>query len=458
MPTLRKRIELPVSAAEAFAWHERAGALERLTPPWAAMTVEQPPANLHVGSQVVLRTGIGPIRPRWVAEHVVYDPPHEFRDVQRSGPFALWDHRHLFTDLPGGRCALIDEVRYRLPFGRLGQLLAGRFIDRRLQAMFDYRHAQTRADLAALAIQDEAPMKVAITGASGLIGRSLTAFLTSRGHEVFAMVRRPPRDDSEIRWDPETGRVDTERLRGVDAVVHLAADPISPRPLTAAKKRSMRDSRVHGTRTIAEALARMDDGPRTLISASGSNIYGDRGDEVLTEASAPGSGGFMCEIVKEWEAATLPAGEAGVRVVLMRTGIVLDRGATILQVLGTVTRLGGAAPLGTGRQYWPWVSLDEAVGLYHHALTHPEISGPFNACGPESVTNEEFTRTLAKVLHRPVLPLRIPRAVPALLLRRELADSLLFTSMRMRPDRAIETGYQHVHPTLEAALRHLYGR
>ena len=301
-------------------------------------------------------------------------------------------------------------------------------------------------------------MKVAITGASGMIGRALGAFLTTGGHEVFALVRRPATNPNEIRWDPAAGTVDTDRLRGVDAVIHLAADPIQARPLTPAKRRSLHDSRVQGTRTIATALARMTDGPKVLLSASGSNIYGDRGDEILTEASAPGTGGLLCEIAKDWEAATAPAAAAGIRVVLVRTGIVLDRAATVLKALGTVTRLGGAAPLGTGQQYWPWVSIDDTVGLYHHALVNPQIEGPFIASGPDPVTNEEFTRTLARVLHRPVLPLRIPRAAPALLLGKELAASLLFTSMRMVPVRAQETGYAFAHPTLDAALRDLYGR
>ena len=463
MPTLRKRIELPVPAAEAFAWHERPGALERLTPPWAAMTVEQPPANLQVGTRVILRTGIGPIRPRWVAEHVVYDPPHEFRDVQRSGPFAQWDHRHRFEDLPSGGCALTDEVTYRLPFGALGATLGRWFVHRQISRMFDYRHQRTLADLTAHAAtaatrHQETTMKVAITGASGMIGRAISAFLTTGGHEVFALVRRPATTPHEIRWDPSAGTVDTDRLRGIDAVIHLAADPISARPLTPAKRRSLYDSRVQGTRTIATALAQMPDGPKVLLSASGSNIYGDRGDEILTETSVPGVGGLLCDIARDWEAATRPAADAGIRVVLVRTGIVLDRSATVLKALGTVTRLGGAAPLGTGQQYWPWVSIDDVVGLYHHALITPEIEGPFIASGPAPVTNEEFTRTLARVLHRPVLPLRVPRVAPALLLGKDLADSLLFTSMRMVPARAQETGYSFAHTTLEAALRDLYGR
>lgn len=299
-------------------------------------------------------------------------------------------------------------------------------------------------------------MKVAITGASGLIGTAVSRHLREQGHETLALVRRQA-GPGEVFWDP-AGAVDTEGLRGVDAVVHLAADPIQPRPLTADKARRLRDSRVVGTRTLATALASMDGGPRVLVSASGVNWYGDRGDEVLTEDSGPGTGGLLCDIGKQWEAAVEPAADAGLRVVVMRTGIVLAREATVLKFLGTATKLGGAAALGSGRQYWPWVSLTDTANLYVHALTTDSLSGPLNATAPAPVTNAEFTRTIATVLRRPVLPVRVPKFVPSLLLRRELADSLLFTSMRVLPERAQASGYTFTHANLEQALRELYGR
>ncbi|MBA2528999.1 MAG: TIGR01777 family protein [Euzebyales bacterium] len=300
-------------------------------------------------------------------------------------------------------------------------------------------------------------MKVAITGASGLIGRALARSLRADGHETVALVRRQP-NPGEVAWDPQRGTVDTAGLRDVDAVVHLAGEPIEAKPLTGAKRRRLRDSRVDGTRTVAEALASMDGGPRVLLAASGSNYYGDRGDEVLTEASGPGTSGLLTEISREWERAADPARAAGVRVVAMRTGIVLDRRATILKVMGTLARLGAAAPVGSGTQYWPWVSLADTVGLYRHALDTGEVTGALNLAGPAPVTNAEFTRTLAKVLHRPAFPVPVPRALPRLLLGRDLADTLLFTSTRLLPERALATGYRFTHPTLEAALRAVYGR
>ncbi|MPZ73492.1 MAG: TIGR01777 family protein [Nitriliruptorales bacterium] len=457
MRILRARTELPVSAAEAFAWHERPGALERLKPPWAPLTLEQPPTSLAVGTQVVLRAGIGPFRTRWVAEHVTYDPPHEFRDVMRSGPFSVWNHRHLFEELADDRSALVDEVTYRLPVAAVLDPVLGAAVDRRLRRMFEFRHRRTAGDLARHRATKEHRLNVAISGASGMIGRSLSAFLTAGGHTVVPLVRREARA-GEIRWDPQRDSVDADALRGVDAVVHLAAEPFKPRPMTAGKRRRLRDSRIDGTRTIATALARMDGGPRTLVSASGANWYGDRGDEELTESSAPGAGDMLCEITKEWEEATEPARQAGIRVVQIRTGVVLDRAATVLQVLGSLARLGATAPLGGGQQYWPWISMDDTIGIYHLALTSPELEGPVNTGSPNPVTNEEFTRTLARVLHRPVIPVHVPRFVPAMVIGRDFANSLLFTSMRMVPRRAVAAGYEFRHPTLEGALRDVYGR
>jgi uncharacterized protein (TIGR01777 family) len=458
---LVRRSEVPAPVEELFAWHERPGALERLNPPWEGVRVEQPSHGLATGTRVVLRTPLlGPIGVRWVAEHVGYDPPREFRDVQRSGPFAAWDHRHRFSPAGDRRSVLSDEVAYRLPLGALGRAVAGRPVRARLERMFAYRHRQTIDDLAAHRRAQErgsATMHVAVTGSSGLIGSALAAFLSTGGHRVTRLVRRAPDGPDQVRWDPDAGTVDAAGLRGVDAVVHLAGESIGGGRWTAEHKRRIRDSRVEGTRLLAEALAGLDGGPRTFVCGSAVGYYGaDRGDEVLTEESGGGRG-FLADVVRAWEAAADPARAAGLRVVHVRTGIVQSPSGGTLKLQLPLFRAGIGGRLGSGRQWVSWVTLDDIVGVFHHALVSPDLEGVLNGTAPQPVTNAEYTRVLAGVLGRPaVVP--VPRFGPAVLLGREGAQETAFASQRVLPARTQATGYVFRHPDLETGLRHVLGR
>ena len=458
MATFTRQVRLPVGVEEAFAWHERPGALDRLSPPWQPVTVTQPPDGIEVGTRVVLRLGIGRASVPWVAEHVAYDPPHEFRDVQRSGPFASWDHRHQFTANGEDSSTMTDEVTYELPLGPVGSTVAGQVVRGQLEQMFGYRHRQTVADLSLHATARERgvrPMHVAITGATGLIGTQLSALLTTGGHRVSRMTRGSADGDDEMAWDPQAETVDTAGLGGVDAVIHLAGEPIGKR-FTAEHKRKVMDSRVKGTRAIATALAGMADGPRTLISSSAIGYYGADRDEPATEESPSGTG-FLAEVCRAWEDATAPAEQAGVRVVHVRTGIVQSPDGGMLGQLLPLFRLGVGGKLGDGSQWVSWITLDDEVGLYHHALTTASLDGPLNAVAPNPVTNAEFAETLGKVLGRPTI-VPVPAFAPAVLLGREGADQVAMASQHVLPAKAQATGYQFRHSTLEQGLRHLLGK
>lgn len=299
-------------------------------------------------------------------------------------------------------------------------------------------------------------MHIAITGSTGLLGTALVGFLRTGGHTVTRVVRSQPRRPDEIRWDIPAGELDAQGLRGVDAVVHLAGAGIADKRWTEERKRVILESRTQGTGLLARTLAGMDDGPRVLVAASGIDFYGDRGDEVLTEDSGPGEG-FLPEVVKAWEAAADPARAAGVRVVHLRFGIVLTPRGGALGRLLPLFKAGLGGRLGSGRQYWPWVSRDDVLAIAAHALRAAELEGPVNAVAPNPVRNAEFARTLARVLKRPaVLP--IPKAGPALVVGRELAHELLFTSRRALPERLTTSGYAFRHTTLEAALRDILRR
>ena len=299
-------------------------------------------------------------------------------------------------------------------------------------------------------------MLVAVTGASGLIGTALTRRLRAEGHQVLRLTRSRPTGTDQAQWDPAAGALDPDALAKADAVVHLAARNLGEQlRWTARTKRELLSSRVEGTALVARTMAGLAGGPRVLLCASGVGFYGDRGDEVLTEASSGGSG-FLAGLCRQWEAAADPAREAGLRVVHLRTGPVQDTAGGGLPKQALMFRLGLGGRLGSGRQWLSWTSLDDIVGAYVHALTHDELDGPVNNVAPNPVTNAEFTTTLARVLHRPAL-LPIPEFGPRLVLG-ETADEFLFVSQRAHPVRLLETGFQFRFPELEAALRHTLNR
>jgi len=294
-------------------------------------------------------------------------------------------------------------------------------------------------------------MRIAITGASGPIGRALTASLTVAGHHVDLLVRRAPAAGSgQIAWDPAAGEIDAVALEGVDAIVHLAGESIAGR-WSQERKHEIMASRQAGTSLIAETAARLERRPSVLVSASAVGYYGDRGAEILTEESPPGDD-FLAGVCRAWESATIAAAEAGIRVVNLRTGIVLE---SVVPRMVRPFKLGVGGRVGSGQQWWSWIALDDVVGAYHHVLTTESLSGPVNAVGPAPATNTDFTKGLGRVLGRPaVLPL------PAGVVKRalgELGESLLLSSQRVRPAKLEASEFLFQEPELEAALRHSLG-
>jgi uncharacterized protein (TIGR01777 family) len=291
-------------------------------------------------------------------------------------------------------------------------------------------------------------MKVLISGSTGLIGSALIPYLESKGITGTRLSRRGP----DIAWNPETGKLETSALEGFDAVVHLAGENIASGRWTAEQKQRIRDSRVKGTRLLAESLARLQDPPKSLICASAVGYYGNRGDEVLREDSLSGSG-FLAETCREWEAAAGAAAAKGIRVVHLRFGVVLSaRGGALAKMLMPF-KLGVGGKIGSGHQYMSWVALDDAVSIIHHALITPTLQGPVNAVAPDAPTNATYTQTLGRVLARPtVLPMP---AFAAKLAFGEMADELLLASQRVEPRALHKSGYAFRYPNLEGALRHV---
>ncbi|HWQ22649.1 MAG TPA: TIGR01777 family oxidoreductase [Gaiellaceae bacterium] len=290
-------------------------------------------------------------------------------------------------------------------------------------------------------------MKVVVSGASGLIGSALVPALEAAGHEVVRLVRREPADDGEARWDPAAGTIDSGRLTGAAAIVCLSGATIGRR-WTEGRKREILESRVASTSLLARTAAELDPPPSVFLCAGGVGIYGDRGDEILTEESELGSG-FLADVGRAWEAAAEPAREAGIRVVTFRQGIVLARRGGALPRLLTPFRLGLGGRIGSGRQWWSWVALDDLVSAYLFALEH-DLRGPVNLVAPNPVTNRQFVQALARALRRPALvPLPAPLVVAMF---GEMGKAALLEGQRALPARLLDAGFIFTYPELGPAL------
>ena len=294
-------------------------------------------------------------------------------------------------------------------------------------------------------------MKVLLSGASGFIGTALGAALRAAGHQVTPLVRAQPAPAGAVSWDPQRGEIDAVALAGHDAAIHLAGEPIAAR-WTADRKQHILESRVQSTRLLAGALARLAPRPRVLVCASAIGYYGDRGDELLREESAPGTD-FLAGVCREWEAACAPAAQAGIRVINLRTGIVLSTKGGALPKMLPPFRLGVGGVLGSGRQWMSWIALDDLLAAYQFALTNDTLAGPVNAVAPNPVTNRNFTKTLGRVLRRPTI-FPVPALVIGLLFG-EMGRSVLLGSQRVEPARLSAAGFRFQYAELEPALRHL---
>jgi hypothetical protein len=454
VPVFEHSTEVAASAQEVFDWHTRPGAFERLVPPWEDVRVVARHGGIRDGGRIVLELRRGALRRRWVAEHTGFEEGRWFRDEQIEGPFASWTHEHRFEPESEQTCRVVDRVEYELPLGALGRA-GGGYARRSLERLFSFRHERLRDDLRRHAtLVRRRPLRVAITGASGTIGAELAAFLSSGGHDVIRLVRRAPRAPAEVAWDPATGAVDAAPLEGLDAVVHLSGRRIDTR-WTPSRKLEIRASRVDTTRFLAETLASLGQPPRTLVAASATGIYGNRGGEELTEQSPSGTG-FLAELCQAWEQATEPARDAAIRVVNLRTGVVLSRRGAPLSRLVLPFSLGLGASVGDGDQVLSWISLDDAVAAILHVLGNETVAGPVNLTSPNPVSARELVDTLAAVLARPRF-LRIPPGVAGTL-GGEMARETLLAGQRVLPARLLASGFAFSHPTLEATLRHELGR
>jgi uncharacterized protein (TIGR01777 family) len=476
MSSFEKRSVIRASRQQLAAYHERDGALERLIPPWERVRVVQNDGPLVDGKRVVLAMKIGPVWKEWEAEHFDVVSGRQFRDRAIRGPFASWTHSHFFEDsaaptqagmpvpldgvaaheapalMPLPSSELIDRVDYTLPFGPLGRIGASH-IRKQLERMFAFRHARTATDLARHArFADRPRLKIAISGANGAIASNLIPFLTTAGHRVARLVRGRVRSSDDIAWNAETGEVGAS-MGECDAIVHLAGKNIATR-WSKRNRDEIYRSRVDATRKLCESLAKLPRRPTTLVCASAVGFYGDRGEAALDESSPRGEG-FVAEMCEKWERATYAAHDAGIRVVNLRTGVVISANTGAIAKLLLPAKFGMTGRLGSGKQWMPWIAMDDIVAAIDWCVQDESIVGPVNGV-TGSVRQGEFMKTLGHVLHRPTLA-----PLPAFGVKTifgQMGRELLLASANVRPTRLGKIGFVPTFATLEAALRFELGR
>lgn len=292
-------------------------------------------------------------------------------------------------------------------------------------------------------------MKVLITGASGLVGKELQKSFAEKGYDMLLASRSDPKDEQHIQWTVEEGFADADKLEGIDAVVHLAGESVSGLRWTEDKKKAIRDSRVLGTRNVVDAISKLKDRPKVFVSSSAIGFYGERGDEEVTESSAAGDT-FLAEVSKAWEAESRRAEDAGIRTVLLRTGIVLSKDGGALGTMLTPFKLGVGGVVGSGKQWMSWISMDDHIAAINYAIENENLRGAVNSVSPNPVTNEEFTKTLGEVLYRPTF-LPLPEFAVSMVFG-EMGDALLLASTKVIPKRLTDAGFEFKYPDLKPAI------
>ncbi len=438
---------IPLPVDQVFAWHERPGAMQRLLPPWQPVTAITQADSLKDGTSVLgLPAGL-----RWNAPHLAqrYVPQRLFVDqLKLEGPLSkaatalTWTHEHHFEPLDGDRCLVRDVVETNLPATQVHRLLG-------------YRHRQLADDLAAhhaAAGHGMKSLRIAVTGAHGLVGTALCAFLESGGHRVIRLVRRNPQGANERTWDPQNPA--PEALEGCDAVIHLAGASIAGR-FNDKHRQDIAQSRIEPTGKLAAAAAQA--GVEVFVSASAIGIYGAQAGETPLAEDAGHGDDFLAQVVRQWEqAAREPAG-GPMRRVQVRTGLVQSPRGGTLKMLKPLYELGLGGRMGDGRQWQSWIGLDDLVDIYHRALWDGQLEGPVNAVAPHPVRNSDYSATLAAVLRRPdILP--VPSFGPELLLGKQGSELLAMASQRVAPEKLLDAGHRFRAETLEDALRHCLGR
>jgi hypothetical protein len=461
LPKFVYQAEHDATKEEIWNWYNSPGAFRRIMPEWEGI-IPMNAGALENDDETIFKVGIGPIRQTWVAKHHSVIPGETFADRMMRGPFGAWNHVHRFDSTGAGKTTIYDDVEYKLPLHFLTGWSAGLTVLPRMRQMFKYRSTRVDSDIKQIqATANQPRQKVLVSGSTGMIGLQLCAFLETAGHDVYRLLRpktKLPADvnsEKVIRWNDLTGDVLEGDMNGFDSVIHLAGAGIGDKRWSKKRKQLIRDSRVIPTENLSRVLASLDKPPKTLLSGSAIGFYGDRGSEVLDEKSKSGSD-FLAEICSEWEEASSQAKDAGIRVVNLRTGIVVSPLGGALSKLLLPAKMGGGGPVGGGKQIQSWISLDDEIFAIHHLMMTESCTGPYNLTSPNPVPQKKFAKILGRVIRRPAfMPL------PGFMIRimfGEMGKKLVLEGQHVEPSRLLESGFEFTYNDLESCLRNCLGR
>lgn len=460
MPTFVHEATFPHAQEEVWNWYDGYGAFLRIMPEWEGLKPVQIGA-LKDGEETKFRIKLGPLRPMWIARHHDVRKGESFSDSMVKGPFGKWDHVHGFHALSESESRVIDSIEWKLPFHFFTGWTSFITVAPRLEKMFRFRTDRTANDVAAISKTSHLPRKkILVTGSTGLIGTQLCAFLECAGHEVYRLVRpstklpKTVRKTHVIQWNETTGEILEGDLNGFDTVIHLAGAGIGDKRWSKKRKAIVRSSRVDTTKKLCEVLSKLSSPPHQFLCGSAIGYYGNRGTEKLTESSTIGDG-FLPDLCHEWEQSTRPLHDTNVKIVFLRTGLVMTPMGGIMKRLLLPAKFGALGPVGSGKQMQSWISLDDEIYAIHHLMMDSTSEGPYNLTAPLPVPQKEFAKVLGRVLRRPAFA-PLPGFVIKMVFG-EMGKQLVLEGQEVYPERLVESGFEFTHTTLESCFRHCLG-
>jgi uncharacterized protein (TIGR01777 family) len=452
MNIYEKEIELDFPVEDVFKFHERDGALKRLSPPWQKIRVIKHVGGILPGADVKLEL-YDPFKIIWKAKHLEYNKNSFFSDIQTMGPFSKWKHNHIFEKKSDDSSLMTDKIEFKLPFNSFIHP-ANRLVYKKLEQIFSYRHKILQRDLYINSIYND-KKTILLSGGSGVLGNILVPKLLTAGHDVRFLVRRLPRSKNEFYWNPGKGIIDKKAFKDVDVVINLSGEPIGEDNWTKIKKKRILESRINTASILSKTISKLKNPPNLFISSSATGFYGDTKDEIIDEESRCGDL-FISDVCKKWEDAAIKNLKAETRLVILRTGVVLTPEGGALPVLLRGFYTGTSAVPGSGKQFVSWISSEDWINMVNEIIFNDEISGIVNGCAPNPVNFEELIKDISKAIKLPAY-FRVHENLIKLFTGQRGYETVICGS-RVLPKKMLENNFKFFHESPFESIKEMLGR